>query len=356
MEQTKGTPETITPHRPRFGLRALFYWTAVLVVCIGWVGVSGLWLVFMVAADHCGLVARQRGWSPWATPLSYLVVAAAFIALVDVVVPHLEMARGQSRMYGSASNLAHIALAARGYENSVGHLPPVVTRSETNEPLHSWRTALLPPLEHGPLWDRIDKDAAWDSERNSDVDRGGALQDVEMECFYSPRMWDTRWDLTETHYFAVVGPETVWGDGDSRRLADVTDDPAETIFLIETDRLGAKWCEPRDLAMDEAIDLLMGAAPAPAGEQGSTPPITPLLVAFADGHCDTLSPIADRATARALLTRAGGEEVNLRQIAQRRFEPYSPIRALRENAIPLTLFALLAVAPRFDRVWRFIYG
>jgi hypothetical protein len=57
---------------------------------------------------------------------------------------------------------------------------------------------------------------------------------------------------TETNFVAVVGPGTVFpSDGTSRRLADVSDGPENTLMVVEIVGAGIHWMEPKELLGDD---------------------------------------------------------------------------------------------------------
>jgi hypothetical protein len=50
---------------------------------------------------------------------------------------------------------------------------------------------------------------------------------------------------------AVIGPRTLFpGGGKARRRADIRDDPASTLVVVESMNSAINWMEPRDLEWD----------------------------------------------------------------------------------------------------------
>ncbi len=47
--------------------------------------------------------------------------------------------------------------------------------------------------------------------------------------------------------FAVVDERTMWPPDGRRTLAEITDDPSETIVVLEAPRQGVHWAKPEDL-------------------------------------------------------------------------------------------------------------
>src|SRR5262249_39739850 len=97
-------------------------------------------------------------------------------------------------------------------------------------------------------------------------------------------------------YRIFVGPGTVFEDPQGVLLTDIRDGPGQTIAIVETDQ-GVPWTKPDELLYSRSQPL---------------PKMNAAL--FVDGSLRILSPGLDETTRRALLTRNGGETVNLAQL------------------------------------------
>jgi len=64
-----------------------------------------------------------------------------------------------------------IALTLQDYHEANGQLPPAVVRDKDGRPLYSWRVALLPFLEHDPLYRQFRLEEPWDSAHNEPLSR-----------------------------------------------------------------------------------------------------------------------------------------------------------------------------------------
>jgi hypothetical protein len=117
---------------------------------------------------------------------------------------------------------------------------------------------------------------------------------------------------TETHFVGVGGPGTVFpSDGTSRRLADVTDGPGNTLSVVEVVNAGIHWMEPRELDWgtmsfrlnDQAHPSISSNHPF----EGSSSPGPHVLTV--DDMVTYLPRNLPPETLKALLTIAGGERI-----------------------------------------------
>jgi hypothetical protein len=113
-----------------------------------------------------------------------------------------------------------------------------------------------------------------------------------------------------TSYLAVVGPETAWPGARAVSMAKIKDGSSNTILVVESHNTGIHWMEPRDLHTTQ-----MPQSICPTQGQGICslhgPKRELAQVVFADGSVRALTNDTPPTTVRALLTIAGGEEVEL---------------------------------------------
>jgi hypothetical protein len=200
------------------------------------------------AADGSA-VAVQVYTRPAKTPVGTFVLlgfggiaAAAMVIAIAMVVlfPAYQAARGIADQRGCKSNLDQIGMALRSYETKHGTLPPAFIPDENGKPMHSWRVLLLPFLDEQGLYDRYDFNEPWDGPNNSQLF-------IQIPDVYAcPTDRDAR-PLGETSYMVVIGDKTLFPDSDPTSIAQVQDDPATTIIVVETPATGVQWMEPRDL-------------------------------------------------------------------------------------------------------------
>ena len=162
-------------------------------------------------------------------------------------------ARRSARRLQCASNLRHIAIALQQYDRAYGCLPPARTVDAAGRPLHSWRTLILPLLASygSDLYDSIDLAKPWDDPANA-----GACRTV-VGIYHCPELLEPR---DATTYLAVAGPDGCFLPTGLRRLAEITDDHAQTLMVIEAGAENAvPWMKPADA--DEALVLALGRGP-----------------------------------------------------------------------------------------------
>ena len=112
--------------------------------------------------------------------------------------------------------------------------------------------------------------------------------------------------MTHTSYAVVVGPGTMWPGDESVCSRDVTDGTSRTLLVVEVADSGIEWMEPRDLHIDKLAPNIN-----PASGQGiSSKHPTGASGLFGDGHVEVLSEDLTPEQIRAMLSRAGGEEVD----------------------------------------------
>jgi hypothetical protein len=154
-------------------------------------------------------------------------------------------------------NLTLIYLAFRGYANDHDDsLLPAYTTGQNGKPLHSWRTTLLPYFGDKRLYDQIEFDAPWNSERNR---RLAAHEPIFYRC---PD--DTNPDSKLTGYGVVCSPNGLWPGSTSGKLA-ANSDNSDLVLLVEIEHSDIEWMEPRDLTLKEALDATQSENSANAG-------------------------------------------------------------------------------------------
>ena len=121
---------------------------------------------------------------------------------------------------------------------------------------------------------------------------------------------------TETQFVAVVGPGTMFpSDGTSRRLADVTDGPENTLIVVEVVNAGIHWMEPKELDWGTmSFRLNDRTYPSVSSNhpfRGSRYPGPHVLTV--NDMVTNLPRNLHPETLRALLTIAGGERINRRE-------------------------------------------
>ena len=199
-------------------------------------------------------------------------------------------ARTAARRSRSKNNLKQLALTMHNYHGTYGHFPPAVIQKE-GQPPHSWRVAILPFFEQQQLYDQYKFEEPWDSDANKKV-----LAQMPA-LFRSPTEPDA--ESTDSSYFALTGPDTVFSDEKGARFKNITDGLSNTLLLVEAKR-SIPWTKPEDIPY---------TADGPLPKLGGWFPDV-FLVAMCDGSVHTIATKdLDEKRLRAWITKAGGERV-----------------------------------------------
>jgi len=278
--------------------------TATFVVCLGLLAVGThvtcRWLYNRKQAD----AAKRWSWCWTMSGLSIVVLAAAAgICAVAVTHQGLWLARydGDWTYAGehaavrtqSQNNLKQMALAAHNFHGDKSTFPAGGTFDAHGRGMHGWQTQLLPYIEEGPLFKRIDLAQPWDSPGNLP-----AMQSA-VQIYLIPRVRDQATDgLALSHYAGnvhVLGPKAM-------SLKEITDGTSNTILLGEAAANFKPWGYPVNWR-DPAAGLNKSA------DGFGRPGVGVVQFAMADGSVRSLADTVSPAVLRALSTPAGGEPV-----------------------------------------------
>lgn len=228
------------------------------------------------------------------TLVELLVVIAICVILVAMLLPATRRARPAARRQVCRNNLKQIALALHAYECRYQSLPPAYTVDAEGQPLHSWRTLLLPFLDQKALYDSIDLTKSWDHPVNRDAYESHP---------YGYRCPSSKVPPGSTTYMAVVTDKSCFPGCVPRRTADITDDPSQTLMVVEVPgEYAVHWMAPRDTALPFFLEL--DSAP-------KLPHANGIHAAFADGQILFLSTETPRNTREALITIDAADDASL---------------------------------------------
>ena len=222
--------------------------------------------------------------------------------LVALLLPAVQTAREAARRASCANNLKQIALAMHNYHDTYKVLPAQSIVDENGQPMHSWRTALLPFVEQGALFEQYDFDKPWDSPENR------PLADIRIPVYACPSDPDSA-TSSETSYFVVYGDETMFAPNRWSSFMDVTDGTSNTIMIVESASLHVPWSEPRDIPFDE-MQFHLDPPEGELGIGGHHP--GGAQVAMGDGSVRFIrGDQVDEQTIRYALMRADGTPISL---------------------------------------------
>jgi hypothetical protein len=207
----------------------------------------------------------------------------------------------------SSNNIRQIGLALHDYHDLFGQLPPRVVRGKEGDALYSWRVALLPFLEQDNLYKKFTLDEPWDGPHNNAL--------LAMIPRVYTHMNDTNYLQYGTHYQVFVGPGTAF-EQDGMTFDDFPDGLAETVLVVEANE-PVLWTKPEDLeySPDKPLPALGGFVSKPvkvagwdmARRQGA-------LAVFGDANFRFIPKTTDEQTLHALITRNGGEKVDVTKL------------------------------------------
>ncbi|MEZ6051323.1 MAG: DUF1559 domain-containing protein [Planctomycetaceae bacterium] len=226
------------------------------------------------------------------TLLELIVTLAIVAALIALLLPARRGSREAARRTQCRNNLKQIGLALHNYHDVYQAFPPAYTVDETGQPLHSWRTLLLPYLDQKKLYESIDLSRPWDDPANAE-----AFKTV-VPTYACP---SAAIDPTQTTYLGMVGPDACLKPTEPRPIAEITDGTSHTILVIEASPQDAvHWMAPQDAGVRF---LLSFKEESPFDHVGGTHAL------IADGSVQFLSATTPDETRQALVTVDGGETI-----------------------------------------------
>jgi hypothetical protein len=196
----------------------------------------------------------------------------------------------------STANLNRIGMALLAYRSDHGSFPPAQWDDSTGQPIHSWRVLIQPYLDEEPQTPVLTMPGIvysyaepWNGPNNRLIDT------LMPPCYSATGVLPPR--SSETHYVVVEGPGFVFNGTKTTRASDITDDPENTLLVIEVARTGITWMEPRDFNETNLVKLV-----GPSGEG--------VWGLFADGSVRQLTGQSLKSDVlRDMLTISGGEAV-----------------------------------------------
>jgi prepilin-type processing-associated H-X9-DG protein len=232
-----------------------------------------------------------------ASKLPTLIFVLAVVLVVAMLCPStIVIFPTTARRAQCQNNLKQIGLALLNYEQANKCFPPAVFTDDRGKPTMSWRVAVLPYDELSSLYDAYDRKQSWDSPYNR------ALGKTSVESFHCPSDPDATANSTETNYVRIVGKDTIGGrPNEAVKISDITDGTSNTIIVVEVSGLHINWAEPRDVTVDEFMELVAkGRASHHSGG---------FQALFADGSVHFISNALDPKTLRSLLLRNDSQPV-----------------------------------------------
>ncbi len=165
-----------------------------------------------------------------------LMLLGILAVLVALLLPAVRSAREPARRAQCVNNLRQIALALHNYAAEHECLPPVYTVDADGNPLHSWRTLILPFIEHAPLYDMIDLSKPWDDPVNQ------LAFETYLSIYRCPSVVSPN---NHANYLAVVAPFGCFLPTRPRELSDIPGEAHLALLVIEVDEThSVPWMKP----------------------------------------------------------------------------------------------------------------
>lgn len=202
----------------------------------------------------------------------------------------IEQLSGQVRSE-AGHHLKQILIALHSYHDAMTTFPAHALYSKEGKPLLSWRVALLPYLEQGPLYKEFHLDEPWDSPHNKKLI-------AKIPAIYrNPKIKDAREGLT-TYLTPINKAFLFTGSDKGLQIKDLEDGTANTAIVVDVaDEAGVIWTKPDDLVVNEKDPW--------KGLIGHNPNF--VLVGMADGSVQQVNKKVSAKVLWAVFTRAGGE-------------------------------------------------
>lgn len=284
-----------------FRITTLMYLFALVAVSLSAFGPAGVVVVTGVLGFWAVIL-----YSPRPTREELMLICVMALVLAALLLPAVQGKRQTGNVRSCLHNMKELALALRNTEAIHGALPKSIFVRGKNDDIHSWRMQAIHILEARHYYIKYSFDEPWNGPSNQCL-----LATVPGDPWQCP----THDAASDTNYFAIVGPQTAWGDGEPRKFEDITDGASNTILLIEAAGRGIHWMEPRDLSFDEAVELLTTPLTDDSVDGHRVDhgyffkPSFVRNVALCDGSCHALRLPIPREAAVALLTADGGEKI-----------------------------------------------
>ena len=192
----------------------------------------------------------------------------------------------------ATNNLKMVGLAMHNYHDVNGQFP-VNYKTQDGKPGLSWRVAILPYIEEDELFKQFKLDEPWDSEHNL------KLAERIPKVFQPVR---GRAEKGQTYLQMFSGEGTLLDSkGNGITIVGITDGTSNTIMVTESAK-PVTWTKPDDLPFDgEKVPALGGMFD---GEYH---------ILMGDGSVRRMPKGVDTKALIALITRAGGEVVDLEE-------------------------------------------
>jgi hypothetical protein len=208
--------------------------------------------------------------------------------MVGLLLPAVQAAREAARRMECSNNMKQIGLALYNYESTYKTFPPAYTVDSNGQPLHSWRTLILPYLGQQALYNSIDLSKPWDDPVNAHASQ------MILKVYKCPSMKDQT--SPATCYQVIDDPASIFPGSTPMALRSITDGTSNTLLVVEAAPADAvPWMKPQDVPM---VNLVPPSGTNHAGGYHAT---------LADGSVRFIASSINPPTLRSLMTRNSGD-------------------------------------------------
>jgi prepilin-type processing-associated H-X9-DG protein len=210
------------------------------------------------------------------------------------MLPAVQQAREAARRMSCSNNMKQIGIALHNYHSAYKTLPPAYITDAEGNPLHSWRTLILPFMEQQALYQQIDFSKPWDDPVNLPYSQ------TVIPAYACP---STIGDPTSTTYVAVVDPSGIMSGPQATKFSEVLDGLSNTIMLVECDSdLAVPWMQPQDINLNQFVSS--GTAKEAGGHYGGA------HVLMADGAVTFITDSMNPQLRQVMVSKAGKEIID----------------------------------------------
>lgn len=228
--------------------------------------------------------------------------AQAQIAIIGILValllPAVQAAREAARRNQSLNNIKQIMLAFHNHHDVNNAFPAQAICADDGTPLLSWRVAILPFIAEDELYEKFHLDEPWDSPNNLPL-----LAEMPSTYFAPSSSLDQAGG--KTHYLGVAGSGAIFtGETRGVSLRQITDGTTKTLMVIQVDDDHAvEWTRPADYNVEvHRVNPFAGIGELHPND---------FYAGYADGHVTGIPIDTAVELLNALMTRNGGERVEL---------------------------------------------
>lgn len=267
--------------------------------------------VTVATVEGNSLIYRSRA----SLPVPNIGVGTTAV-LVALLLPAVQSAREAARRAQSQNNLKQIALALHNYHGTFRHFPAGTVEKSAKKVTDrlSWQASILPFVERGNLYQRLDMNAAWNSEENR------PLVDTRIPVYINPSApLDAASDeAAPTTYVGIAGvgedgptlpadhPRAgIFAYNRTTRISDIRDGTSYTMMTSEAAHDLGPWAQGGESTIRALTKKPYVNGPDGLGGYHSGG----MQVGLADGSVRFISENIDPSVMEALATISGGEVI-----------------------------------------------